>query len=667
MQRHKLFQKPLRVISAAALAVTLVVATLMPAQAADMTYKKDNADNTLPGYVKANYKDGYLDKKMPAYRVYYDDSFFYENTGMDKEPTVGQKDLIKLSMAASAAVYSKKNAKELMEQCKFEEITPDYKKATIFDTAVVNSTIGLKKIGNLTIIAIWLKGTGSIFKDPQWLSNLEVLPANSNSTYHQGFSRAAEYAYEQLENFLNKNNNKIYGEKRFWITGHSRGAAVANLLASRLTEQYSKKRVYAYTFATPNVTKKKNGYSNIVNFCNQRDIVTNVPSTPYKRNGKNIYVSKQIKPKMKNQYRKITQKSYREPTLKTLAKIGTSLVTAALSLGDIGCPHSQTAYIAWLEAQFPTTHAKVPSDEENGDDSTSASASNSGNEFTLISGETFSDFVPTNKCGDKVYWKLDRKKETLYIYGKGKMWDFWTGDELTENWQGNRLDYATGEMIDIASGLRQAPWNEPFKQDNGIISTAYTGAFRHIVVEDGVTSIGNGAFFSYAGVASVYLPNSIKRIGKSAFQMCMTISEITIPEKIEKIEDGTFYACKKLKTVKLSENLKKIGKYAFAECVSLKKIDFPAGLNRIDDFAFMTTGLEGEVSIPEGVEYLGTYCFSYMGGEPEKYKKIKQITIKNRACMIGAYVVDQDVCVCGYPYSDAQEYAEAYGNLFKPL
>ncbi|MCL2707409.1 MAG: hypothetical protein FWE97_04530, partial [Dehalococcoidia bacterium] len=74
-------------------------------------------------------------------------------------------------------------------------------------------------------------------------------------------------------------------ENKVFITGHSRGAAVANLLAAELTasQKYAQKdNIYAYTFATPNVTnstdvKIPSKYSNIWNFVNPEDYVPYIP------------------------------------------------------------------------------------------------------------------------------------------------------------------------------------------------------------------------------------------------------------------------------------------------------------------------------------------------------------------------------------------------------
>ena len=79
-----------------------------------------------------------------------------------------------------------------------------------------------------------------------------------------------------------------------WITGHSRGAAIANLLAVQLRD-YSycpNEKIYAYTFACPRVTLQsidQSKYQYIYNYNILADIFPHLPSSGILNSGYRLY------------------------------------------------------------------------------------------------------------------------------------------------------------------------------------------------------------------------------------------------------------------------------------------------------------------------------------------------------------------------------------------
>lgn len=130
-----------------------------------------------------------------------------------------------------------------------------------------------------TLVAVIIRGTDGV----EWQGNMDVTGYSYDPTRnaHYSFDVARANVYLTLEQYLsdNKINNAL-----LLVTGHSRGAAVANLLAYDMTQlannpNYGRvKKVYGYTFATPNVTKNANkSVQNIFNFCSNDDFVPQVP------------------------------------------------------------------------------------------------------------------------------------------------------------------------------------------------------------------------------------------------------------------------------------------------------------------------------------------------------------------------------------------------------
>jgi len=173
---------------------------------------------------------------------------------------------------------------------------------------IVAYTIASKEIntggGRYNLVVIVVRGT----KGAEWYSNMDV----GTGTDHYGFKTATDELYNNLFNYLNMGSSSENIDHtlptKYFITGHSRGAAVANLLAAMLTDvtdtsrwvYAGKNNIYAYTFATPNVTKNTaasifnaDAYANIFNFVNAEDMVTRLPlsSWNFSRYGKTLMMN----------------------------------------------------------------------------------------------------------------------------------------------------------------------------------------------------------------------------------------------------------------------------------------------------------------------------------------------------------------------------------------
>ncbi len=107
------------------------------------------------------------------------------------------------------------------------------------------------------------------------------------------------------------------------------------------------------------------------------------------------------------------------------------------------------------------------------------------------------------------------------------------------------------------------------------------------------------------------LPESLEKIGQSAFSDCTSLRKITIPSGVEVIMNQTFQNCYGLTTVVFSEGLKAIGNFAFLNCSGLVNVVIPDGLNVIFEQAFRRCTSLSLVSIPESVTKLEEGAFSY--------------------------------------------------------
>ncbi|MBQ3195765.1 MAG: leucine-rich repeat domain-containing protein [Clostridia bacterium] len=102
----------------------------------------------------------------------------------------------------------------------------------------------------------------------------------------------------------------------------------------------------------------------------------------------------------------------------------------------------------------------------------------------------------------------------------------------------------------------------------------YKDNINALVIEEGVTSVGNYAFFSAHGIKSVSLPDSLVSIGVNAFRDCQGISEIVLPDGFCDLKEDAFTFCTGLKKVYIPIGVKLIEDWTFGYCYSLEKITY---------------------------------------------------------------------------------------------
>ena len=173
-------------------------------------------------------------------------------------------------------------------------------------------------------------------------------------------------------------------------------------------------------------------------------------------------------------------------------------------------------------------------------------------------------------CGNNLTWTLD-DEGTLTISGTGAM----------SNWDdGNKV-----------------PWY------------SIRGSIKTVIIQTGVTSIGNNAFCVCNGLTSISIPNSVTSIGKFAFYNCDSLTSISIPNSVTSIGGAAFYGCYSLTSITIPDSVTSIGGSAFCDCDSLTSISIPNSVTSIGDYAFYNCDGLTSVSIPNSVTSIGKFAF----------------------------------------------------------
>ena len=132
---------------------------------------------------------------------------------------------------------------------------------------------------------------------------------------------------------------------------------------------------------------------------------------------------------------------------------------------------------------------------------------------------TVQDTETSGTCGTDLTWSFAVADGTLTISGKGAMDDY---------------DYDVRPWYDLRESITK------------------------VVVEDGVTAIGNYAFFELGKLKTATLGKGVKRIGASAFYDCINLGSINIPDGVTVIESEAFAECHSLKALVLPESVQRL-------------------------------------------------------------------------------------------------------------
>ena len=191
-----------------------------------------------------------------------------------------------------------------------------------------------------------------------------------------------------------------------------------------------------------------------------------------------------------------------------------------------------------------------------------------------------------------VFWSFCVLRLTSSAYAESGSWGSldWTLDD------GLLIISGEGEMQGLSTASRS--WRK------------YSNAITNVIIDEGITSIGNNAFEGCKYLISVKLPTSITQIGDWAFIDCKSLATINFPEGLTSIGAAAFGSCSSLTKITLPSTIKDIGEVAFCNCTSLNSIIIPDGVESIPGRTFENCSRLTDIRIPSSVNSIGFSAFN---------------------------------------------------------
>lgn len=193
----------------------------------------------------------------------------------------------------------------------------------------------------------------------------------------------------------------------------------------------------------------------------------------------------------------------------------------------------------------------------------------------------------SGSCGENVTWTFNDETQELVLSGSGAMAD---GDYDTRCWK------------------------------------EYEDVIKSVVVESGITTIGDYAFYSFDELERVILPDGITSIGEHAFSYTK-VGSVDLPESLKRIEANAFDGCEELVDMALPEGIEFLGRQAFAGCENWENGDIPSSVKELGAAVFQGCMKLEYAVIPDGITSVPSHMFSYC-------QSLRSVQIPNSVTLI---------------------------------
>ena len=203
--------------------------------------------------------------------------FHFGKELFDQESTTYNQDLALLSLGASLAETDSKSSSAFYQRIGLSSAIIHHLPDPTEDT--IGYSFAMKRYEDYDLIAMNFRGFNY---GMEWANNLDM----GETGNHNGFEARAQEAFTDLL-FECRATQPAPEKVKVWLTGYSRGGALANMVAQKMLSMenspVAQEDMFVYTFEAPQglTQDKAINYSNVHNIVNSADIVTYVAPQEY--------------------------------------------------------------------------------------------------------------------------------------------------------------------------------------------------------------------------------------------------------------------------------------------------------------------------------------------------------------------------------------------------
>lgn len=279
--------------------------------------------------------------------------------------------------------------------------------------------------------------------------------------------------------------------------------------------------------------------------------------------------------------------------------------------------------------------------------------------------------------GDGLTYSFNESTGVFTVSGNGDMYDFrdsTLGNNKQTPWSGIKDKIKTVVIEEGVTGIGEYSfYNCKNLTTVKLASTVKSirGSGQTGGLNSSSSGLSYGAFRDCTSLTTINFPEGLEQIGTAAFRGCTSLKKLVLPDSLTKLGAGAFVKCTGLTSVTLGKNITELSTECFYDCENLAQINWGESFTTVSNWAFYNTRLT-DVDLPDHITSVGVRSFA-------NCYFLNSVTVHNSECEFKEIVgyndpfnnsgssVSTTLILRGHTGSTTQTIAEKYGYTFESI